>query len=278
MSYSEIETLNRAYQMFAGSAERPELDAGTVHYGGSLGQAAGLNVVVGQGGYQLAVHHSREALLFAARTDTAVADVVAHARYDHAQARELTGSVLEEARHDAVAMHPTPMAQREVMRRRVARLRAQHAHVLTARRRARQHLAALRTLRYRMSHQHGAGLTGLRLPSANSRAGIAVRAALSRLGCPYIWGATGPDQFDCSGLAQWAYAQAGIHLDRTTYQQINDGIPVPRSQVRPGDLVFPHAGHVQLAIGNNLVVEAPHSGASVRISPLGNNVQIRRPL
>jgi len=105
-----------------------------------------------------------------------------------------------------------------------------------------------------------------------------VRAALSRLGRPYVWGAMGPDQFDCSGLVQWSYAQAGLHLDRTTYQQINDGIPVPRSQVRPGDLVFPHAGHVQLAIGNNLVVEAPYSGASVRISPLGGNVQIRRPL
>jgi cell wall-associated NlpC family hydrolase len=67
-------------------------------------------------------------------------------------------------------------------------------------------------------------------------------------------------------------------LGRTTYQQINDGIPVPRSQVRPGDLVFPHAGHVQMAIGNNLVVEAPYSGASVRISQLGSNIAIRRPL
>lgn len=91
-------------------------------------------------------------------------------------------------------------------------------------------------------------------------------------------GRNGANQFDCSGLVQWAYAQAGVHLDRTTYQQINEGIPVPRSQVRPGDLVFPHPGHVQLAIGNNLVVEAPHAGASVRVSSLGNNVQIRRPL
>jgi peptidoglycan DL-endopeptidase CwlO len=77
---------------------------------------------------------------------------------------------------------------------------------------------------------------------------------------------------------QWSYERAGIHLDRTTYQQIHDGIPVPRSQIRPGDLVFPHAGHVQMAIGNNLVVEAPHAGARVQISPLGSNVQIRRPV
>ena len=158
----------------------------------------------------------------------------------------------------------------QALRRRVGRLRAQRAHVLSARLRARRHQAALRVLRYRMLHH--------RLPTTSARAAAAVRAALSRLGRPYVWGATGPDQFDCSGLVQWAYARAGVHLHRTTYEQINDGLAVPRSQVRPGDLVFPHSGHVQLAIGNNLVVEAPYAGASVRISPLGSNVQIRRPL
>jgi len=55
-------------------------------------------------------------------------------------------------------------------------------------------------------------------------------------------------------------------------------MPVPRSQVRPGDLVFPHTGHVQMAIGRGLVVEAPHAGAVVRISPLGHSVSIRRPV
>jgi cell wall-associated NlpC family hydrolase len=112
----------------------------------------------------------------------------------------------------------------------------------------------------------------------NTRAGQAVQAALSRLGRPYVWGATGPDQFDCSGLVQWAYAQAGVPLDRTTYDQINAGVAVPRSHVMPGDLVFPHSGHVQIAIGNNQVVEAPHAGASVRISEMGTGVTIRRPL
>jgi peptidoglycan DL-endopeptidase CwlO len=174
-------------------------------------------------------------------------------------------------------MPDTPMAQREAMRRRVARLRAQQAHVMVAHQQARRHRTALRALRYRVS-RHGNHRAGLRLPPANSRAGIAVRAALSRLGKPYVWGAAGPDRFDCSGLTQWSYARAGIHLDRTTYQQISDGSPVPRSQVRPGDLVFPSAGHVQMAIGNNLVVEAPHAGATVRISSLGTGVQIRRPL
>jgi cell wall-associated NlpC family hydrolase len=160
----------------------------------------------------------------------------------------------------------------ELLRRRVTRLRAQHDHVLAARRRARLRAALLQTLRYRPRRRYRL------MPLPNSRAGIAVRAALSRLGCPYVCGATGPARFDCSGLVQWAYARAGVHLDRTTYEQINDGIPIARSQVRPGDLVFPHAGHVQLAIGNNLVVEAPHAGANVRISPLGTDVAIRRPV
>jgi cell wall-associated NlpC family hydrolase len=188
----------------------------------------------------------------------------------------LTKSVVDEARADT-ATPDTALAQREAIRRRVARLRAQRAHVLSARQQARRHRALLRALRYRLSRR-GARAARLRLPPASSRAGIAVRAALSQLGKPYVWGATGPNQFDCSGLTQWSYARAGIHLDRTTYQQIYDGIPVPRSQVRAGDLVFPNAGHVQMAIGNNLVVEAPHAGATVRISPLGGNVQIRRPL
>ena len=275
MSRSDVEALNRAHQMFVGSSRHPALDAGTAGYGRLLQSAVALNGLAGQGRYPLAAQHSRVALLSAARTDAAAEAVIVAAQRDRAEARQLTGGVLNAARADAVVTSTTPMAQREAIRRRIARLRAQRAHVVSARRRARQHLSALRALRYRASH---ARTRRLRLPSAAGRAGVAVRAALSRLGRPYVWGATGPDRFDCSGLVQWAYAQAGIHLDRTTYQQINEGIAVPRSHVRPGDLVFPHAGHVQMAIGNNLVVEAPYSGASVRISPLGTNVQIRRPL
>jgi cell wall-associated NlpC family hydrolase len=275
---TDIEALSRAHQMFAGTTRRPTLDAHTGPYRRSLLRAAELNGGVAHGDYQLLADRSRGALLSAGRTDAAAARVIAGAHQDRAAARELTKSVLDEARADATTTSVSPMAQREAMRRRVARLRAQRAHVLSARLRARRHSVALRALRYRVLHHRGPGLAGLRLPSPNGRAAIAVRAALSRLGRPYVWGATGPDQFDCSGLVQWAYAQAGTHLDRTTYQQISDGIPVPRSQVRPGDLVFPHAGHVQMAIGNNLVVEAPYSGASVRISPLGSNVAIRRPI
>jgi peptidoglycan DL-endopeptidase CwlO len=273
---SELQTLSRAHELFAGTPGSVTLDADRVHYDTLLRRAAELNAGGGQELYRSAVHDSRAALASAASIDSALAATATRAQRDHANARALTRSVLDEARAD-VGIPSTPMAQREAVRRRIARLRAQHAHVVAARQQAHRHRAALRAMRYRVGH-HVGPRGRLRLPPGNTRAGIAVRAALSRLGRPYVWGATGPDQFDCSGLTQWSYARAGIHLDRTTYQQIYDGIPVPRSQVRPGDLVFPSAGHVQLAIGNNLVVEAPHAGATVRISPLGTGVQIRRPL
>lgn len=276
MSASEVAALSRAHQLFAGTPQGVTLDTDLAHYDGLLRRTTGLNTGGGQELYQSAVDHSRAAMRSAASSDAALKSTANQAHRDHANARALTKSVLDEARGDT-AIPSTPMAQREAMRRRLARLRAQQAHVVSARQQARRHRAALRALRYRASRRVGYR-AGLRLPPPNTRAGIAVRAALSRLGSPYVWGATGPDRFDCSGLTQWSYARAGIHLDRTTYQQIYDGIPVPRSQVRPGDLVFPSAGHVQMAIGNNLVVEAPHAGATVRISPLGSGVQIRRPV
>jgi cell wall-associated NlpC family hydrolase len=271
MSSSELEALSRACQLFADGVIPAAVKS--AHYDGVVDgvpqRATELNTGGGHQLYRFTVEHNRRTLQSSAATDAAVAAVTDRARQDHAQARLLTKSILDEARADT-AIPDTAMAYREALGRRAARLRAQRAHVLRAHRQARRHAAALRGLRYRTRRQ--------RLPPPNNRAGIAVRAALSRLGRPYVWGATGPDRFDCSGLTQWSYAQAGLHLDRTTYEQIHDGIAVPRSQVRPGDLVFPHAGHVQMAIGNNLVVEAPHAGALVQISPLGSNVQIRRPL
>jgi peptidoglycan DL-endopeptidase CwlO len=276
VSGNELAALSHAHQLFAGPARPVSVDVEAAQYDKMLERAAGLNTGGGHELYRSAVDRSRKALRSAATIDAAVTATASRAHRDHANARTLTQNVLDEARADT-AIPDTPMAQREAMRRRVARLRAQRAHVLDARQHARRHQAVLRALHYRVMPR-GSHRAGLRLPPANTRAGIAVRAALSRLGRPYVWGATGPDQFDCSGLTQWSYARAGIHLDRTTYQQLYDGIPVPRSQVRPGDLVFPSTGHVQMAIGNNLVVEAPHAGATVRISPLGTGVQIRRPV
>lgn len=272
MSGNELAVLTRAHQLFSPGAWAIPLDAGLDRRTGQLGR---VNTAGGQEHYRTAVYAQQAALASSTHTDAALRGMLAAARADHTRAREQTGHVVAEARADAAVTVDTALAQREAMRRRAARLRAQQAHVQEARQRALQHAAAVRGLRYRRGRRHRGGSMP-RLP--RNRAGAAVRAALTRLGRPYVWGATGPDQFDCSGLTQWAYAQAGVHLDRTTYAQIHDGIPVPRGQIRPGDLVFPHAGHVQLALGNNLVIEAPHAGAAVRISRLGDHIAIRRPV
>ena len=220
MDGTELEVLRRAHRLFTDSTRPETIDAGATGYDGLLERTAELNAGDGHERYQLAVGNSRATLLSAVRTDDAATRVITGAHHDHARARELTKQVLDEARADTAANSDGPMAHREAIRRRIARLRAQRAHVVASRGRALQHSGALRTLHYRTSRRRPGGLSRVRLPPPNSRAGIAVRAALSRLGRPYVWGAAGPNQFDCSGLVKWSYAQAGLHLDRTTYQQI----------------------------------------------------------
>ncbi|MBP2404642.1 putative endopeptidase precursor [Streptomyces netropsis] len=102
------------------------------------------------------------------------------------------------------------------------------------------------------------------------RAARAVAFAYSALGKPYVWGATGPSGFDCSGLTQAAWRSAGVSLPRTTYTQINAGRRIGRSQLAPGDLVFFYSGvsHVGLYIGGGKMIHAPHPGAPVRIAPV----------
>ncbi|MFJ6010881.1 NlpC/P60 family protein [Streptomyces sp. NPDC092952] len=105
-------------------------------------------------------------------------------------------------------------------------------------------------------------------PSA--RAAAAVAFAYGALGKPYVWGATGPSSFDCSGLTQAAWRSAGVSLPRTTYTQINAGRRVSRSELAPGDLVFFFSGisHVGLYIGNGQMIHAPRPGTPVRIAPI----------
>ncbi|MFJ2636836.1 NlpC/P60 family protein [Streptomyces sp. NPDC087422] len=104
----------------------------------------------------------------------------------------------------------------------------------------------------------------------SSRAAQAVAFAYRALGLPYVWGSTGPNSYDCSGLTQAAWRAAGVSLPRTTYTQINAGTRVSESQLQPGDLVFFYSGisHVGLYIGNGQMIHAPHPGAPVRIAPI----------
>ncbi|MET7620311.1 NlpC/P60 family protein [Streptomyces sp. NPDC005408] len=113
------------------------------------------------------------------------------------------------------------------------------------------------------------GLSGL--APASSRAGAAVMAARSVVGRPYVWGANGPSGFDCSGLTQWSYAQAGVGLPRTSQAQRYAGRQVPLSEARPGDLVAyrSDASHIGMYVGNGQVIHAPYPGAPVRYDPVG---------
>lgn len=113
----------------------------------------------------------------------------------------------------------------------------------------------------------------------------AVKAALAELGVRYQWGAKNPTAggVDCSGLTQWAWRQAGVRIGEDTYAQVRQGTPVAPKDVRPADLIFPTAafnsrgpGHVQLAIGDGKVIEAPGRGMTVRIVPLPTSFIARR--
>jgi cell wall-associated NlpC family hydrolase len=116
-----------------------------------------------------------------------------------------------------------------------------------------------------------------------------VQRALSQHGTPYVWGGGGPGGptnggFDCSSLMQYAFAGAGVHLPRTTYDQIGLGQSVSPGAIQAGDLIFSNfgeggvagPGHVQLAISPTHVVEAPHTGASVQISPIPSGHKVVR--
>ncbi|MFJ8665773.1 NlpC/P60 family protein [Streptomyces sp. NPDC093600] len=109
------------------------------------------------------------------------------------------------------------------------------------------------------------------LGPASSRAAAAVAAARSAIGRPYVWGATGPSAFDCSGLMVWSYRHAGINLPRTSSAQRYAGRQVPLSQAQPGDLVTyrDDASHVGIYAGHGQVIHAPYPGARVRYDPVG---------
>ena len=98
---------------------------------------------------------------------------------------------------------------------------------------------------------------------------VAVEWAYRELGKPYVWGAEGPNSFDCSGLTKYVWAKAGVYLDHYTGAQWNEGRHVSQSELQPGDLVFfgGDLHHVGLYVGNGKMIEAPHSGANVRVSP-----------
>ena len=213
--------------------------------------------------------------------DLALVDRVARAkeRLDHTRSR-LSERLVDQARgaerldtKRAEAERLATDIQRELrtMDRRVAALIEQDRRREEATQRAAftGYLAAARTAR----------TAPARDGRASPAAAKAVEAALAQLGSPYVWGAEGPSTFDCSGLTSFAYAAAGITIPRVSRSQFAAyaGMrPVDSTHLVPGDLVFfadnprdpATIHHVGLYIGRGLMVEAPHTGAVVRTSPI----------
>ena len=118
-----------------------------------------------------------------------------------------------------------------------------------------------------------AALAALPTPGAGSGAGgVAVQAALSRIGSPYSWGAAGPGAFDCSGLVMWSFQQAGIFLPHSSYALAAGGQPVSMDQMQPGDVIsyYSDASHVGLYVGDGMMVHASTFGIPVAVVPVNN--------
>ncbi|MQY23645.1 NlpC/P60 family protein [Nocardia macrotermitis] len=148
----------------------------------------------------------------------------------------------------------------------------------------------------RLTDQYLYNLIGVNYPAAkgesysasaaagsSSAAQKAISVALSEQGTPYVYGAEGPNAFDCSGLTQYSAAAAGARIPRTAAQQYQQLPKVNPSDIQPGDLIFPAAefnngspGHVMMYIGNGKCVEAPHTGATVRVVNLPSSYAASR--
>lgn len=154
--------------------------------------------------------------------------------------------------------------KKEAVQRKLSAARRQYEQLTERERRERERAA-------RGAGRHPDGLPGPEAEAAAPRAAAAVAAARRAVGRPYGWGQSGPSAFDCSGLVQWSYRQAGVSLPRTSQGQAGAGARVPLSGIRPGDIVVyrDDASHVGLYTGGGRVVHAPYPGARVRYDPVG---------
>ena len=129
----------------------------------------------------------------------------------------------------------------------------------------------------------GTGASAGTSAAANGQAALTMaelvamlKAAASRVGYPYVWGGSGPTTFDCSGLVQWSFAQAGVVMPRVAADQARTGPAIPFSQARAGDLLFyrtdptapDYISHVAIYLGKGLMIQAPEPGENVQIVPV----------
>ncbi|MFG2296686.1 NlpC/P60 family protein [Streptomyces sp. NPDC048603] len=195
------------------------------------------------------------------------------------QARQLGELREEQRRLDQQRKEASrKLAELDSLRADVARHKRSVTAKLAAARRLLNEMPAQERAEYERSSRSGDRAGALPDPAgpsgaapASGRAAAAVMAARAAVGRPYVWGATGPSGFDCSGLMVWSYRQAGVALPRTSQAQRFAGRRVPLSEARPGDLITyrSDASHVGMYVGNGQVIHAPYPGAPVRYDPVG---------
>ena len=185
-----------------------------------------------------------------------------------ASAREVTR--LQRSAADAAAQVQTLLDQQQHA------LRAAGREVRRLAQERRAALAAASAQAFSAALLGAVGTMSVGTTPTNDIAAGALAAARSRLGDPYVWGATGPNTFDCSGLTQWSYAHVGIQLPRVAADQWNAGPHVTLSELEPGDLLFwatdlanpATIHHVAMYLGNGMMIAAPHTGDVVKIQPV----------
>ena len=154
---------------------------------------------------------------------------------------------------------------REVLAKLTAEEKARLA-AIEREKRAEAKRKAAELARQQAAQQEAQDSTGSSSDSYATKAEKAIAFARAQIGKPYVWGATGPSSYDCSGLTLAAWKAAGISLPRTTWDQVKVGTRVATSDLRPGDLVFFYddISHVGLYIGNGQMIHAPKPGTNIR--------------
>jgi peptidoglycan DL-endopeptidase CwlO len=225
--------------------------------------------------YQMLINLSRHDALTV--DDLKAAKVRAAAAHAHLVSEQAQAGVQKQAMASNAASVRAHLAKSKqvltqansTVKRLIAEQKAREA--AAARAAAAAALAAQRAYN-RRAYASSGGSVNYGNPPVSGTGAKAVWYAEKKLGCPYVWAASGPNTFDCSGLVMWAYAQVGISLPHYSREQINCGKPVGKSNLEPGDLVFfgSPIHHVGMYVGGGRFIEAPYSGASVRISNLSN--------
>lgn len=167
--------------------------------------------------------------------------------------------------------------RREATQRRTAQIADAEKRAAAEKADIDKHLAAAKDLLASLQADQREALVSRSAPArmpvnvpASGRAAAAVHYALAQVGDAYVYGAAGPNAFDCSGLTMMAWAQAGVGLPHSSSAQFGSGPHIAPSQLRPGDLVFYYSpiSHVAMYIGNGMVVHAANPGEGVRIAPM----------